>query len=152
LELRKNSELVANEISTNFRVAYDSEMEKTPANLILAKYTFNGGKTTFANAKDYAKTVEAAASSTDVEIANGTLTVAESIKLEGLTIGATLTSYDSTTLAARKVKDATWDTTSITADTTAAKAARKDVVSNHIKDLKVEIGGSTYNAKVVDCS
>ncbi len=155
LELRKNSELVANEISTNFRVAYASEMEKTPANLVLAKYTFNGGKTTFANAKDYAKTVEAAASSTDVEIANGTLTVAESIKLEGLTIGASLTTYDSTTVinnATRKVKDTEWTTQTITANNDNANAARKAVVSDHIKDLKVEIGGSTYNAKVVDCS
>jgi hypothetical protein len=130
-------------------------MEKTPANLVLAKYTFNGGKTTFANAKDYAKTVEAAASSTDVEIANGTLTVAESIKLEGLTIGASLTTYDSTTVinnATRKVKDTEWTTQTITANNDNANAARKAVVSDHIKDLKVEIGGSTYNAKVVDCS
>jgi hypothetical protein len=79
-----------------------------------------------------AKTVEAAASSTDVEIANGTLTVSEPVKLEGLVIGATAA--------------ASGDTEGVEGYKTA-----EEVVKGHIKDLKVEIGGSTYTAKVVDC-
>jgi hypothetical protein len=85
LYLNKTSELVANEKSSNFRVAYHTDMD-TSENLKSQKYTFNGGKINFAGASNYPKTVEAAASSTDVEIAKGTLTVAEPIKLEGLVI------------------------------------------------------------------
>jgi len=62
----------------------------TTANLMSQKYIFNGGKINFAGASNYPKTIEAAASSTDVEIAKGTLTVAEPIKLEGLVVTGTL--------------------------------------------------------------
>jgi hypothetical protein len=88
LYLNKTSELVANEKSSNFRVAYHTDMDDAD-NLKSQKYTFNGGKINFASASNYPKTVEAAASSTDVEIAKGTLTVAEPIKLEGLVITGT---------------------------------------------------------------
>ena len=88
LYLNKTSELVAYEKSSNFRVAYHSDMD-TSSNLMSQKYIFNGGKINFAGASNFAKTIEAAASSTDVEIARGTLTVAEPIKLEGLVITGT---------------------------------------------------------------
>jgi hypothetical protein len=91
LYLNKNSELVAYEKASNFRVAYHNEMN-TSDNLMSQSYVFNGGKVNFAGASNFAKTIEAAASSTDVEIANGTLTVAEPIKLEGLTITGTIVS------------------------------------------------------------
>ena len=79
-----------NEKSTNFRVAYHTDMN-TSANLeCLKSISFNGGKINFANASNFAKTIEAAASSTDVEIAKGTLTVAEPIKLKVLIITGTL--------------------------------------------------------------
>jgi hypothetical protein len=69
-----------------------------------------------------AKTIEAGASSTDVVIAKGTLTVAESLKLSDLTIKAT--------------SDSTLGTRQDIAE----------IVNAHIKTLKVEIGGSTYTA------
>ena len=135
LELRKNTELVANEKTTNFRVAYNAALDNAVA---LNIYTFNGGKTTFANATNYPKNVEAAASSSDVELANGTLTVSEPVKLEGLVIGAKVKTRD------------TWASFPAGISTTAAE--NEYIINQHINDLKVEIGGSTYNAKVVACA
>ena len=103
LYLNKDSELVANEISSNFRVSYHSDM-KTESNLMLGKYIFNGGKVTFTTSSSFPKTVEAAPSSTDVEIANGTLTVAEPIKLEWLSIVGTLTVANRNPVKALKVE------------------------------------------------
>jgi hypothetical protein len=45
-------------------------------------YKFDGGKFTFTSDSKFAKSVEAAAGSTDVELAKGTFTVSEPIKLE----------------------------------------------------------------------
>jgi hypothetical protein len=95
LQLRKNTELVAQEKTTNFRVAYEDETSYaglTNGSWTLQKYVFNGGKITFTNASNFPKTIEAAPSSTDVEISKGTLTVAESIKLSDLVIEATQSS------------------------------------------------------------
>ncbi len=86
LYLNKTSELVANEKSSNFRVAY-----KDPANAsdyTLKEFIFNGGKVTFTTANNAPETVEAAPTSTDIEIAKGTLTVAEPVKFNSLTIKA----------------------------------------------------------------
>ena len=47
-------------------------------------YKFNGGKVTFTSESGFAKTIEAAAGSTDVEIAKGKLTVAEPVKFGGV--------------------------------------------------------------------
>lgn len=84
LELRKDTELVAYEKNSSFRVSYDDKI--APADKVLRLYEINGGKVTFTSKSGFPKVVEAGASSTDVEIANGTLTVVEPIKLEGLTV------------------------------------------------------------------
>ena len=88
LYLNKSSELVANEVSTNFRVT--NQAEETAGSWTLKEYKFQGGKINFTNDSKMAKTVEAAPSATDVEIAKGTLTIAEPIKLEGLKVKGTL--------------------------------------------------------------
>jgi hypothetical protein len=130
LQLRKNTELVAQEKSTNFRVAYENEATAStatvPGSWTLQNYSFIGGKITFTNSSNFPKTIEAAASSTDVEIAKGTLTVAEPIKLSDLEIEATVDTKDSTR--------------------TTALADDAAYINAHIKTLKVEIGGSTYTA------
>ena len=111
LYLNKNTELVANEINSNFRVAYT-----TNANNMLKEYIFQGGKVTFTNDSSMSKTVNAAGSSTDVVIAKGTLTISEPVRLNKIVFEAT----DST--------------------------GRQDAsTSKIIKNLKLEIGGSTYN-------
>ena len=94
LYLNKSSELVANEKATNFRVTNQNEevaaTSSTKGSWTLKEYKFQGGKINFTNDSKMAKTVEAAPSATDVEIAKGTLTIAEPIKLEGLTVNGTL--------------------------------------------------------------
>jgi hypothetical protein len=85
LELKKTTELVANEKGTNFRVAYTSN---TVNGTTLRVYKFKGGKVTFTNDSSLTKTVEAAAGSSDVVIAKGTLTISEPVKLEGLKLYA----------------------------------------------------------------
>jgi hypothetical protein len=84
LQLKKTSELVADEKGTNFRVAYVSDYK----NVNLRSYLFKGGKITFTNDSSLTKTVEAAAGSSDVVIAKGTLTISEPIKLEDLRLYA----------------------------------------------------------------
>ena len=88
LYLNKSSELVANEVSTNFRVT--NQTEDPAGSWTLKEYKFTGGKINFTNDSKMAKTVEAAPSATDVEIAKGTLTIAEPIKLEGLSVHGTI--------------------------------------------------------------
>jgi hypothetical protein len=85
LQLKKTTELVANEKGTNFRVAYTSS---TKNNMNLRSYLFKGGKVTFTNDSSLTKTVEAAAGSSDVVIAKGKLTISEPVKLEGLKLVA----------------------------------------------------------------
>jgi hypothetical protein len=79
--------VIAYETSTNMRVTLN--MASTP--LPFATYTVKGGKMVFATASDSPKTVDAGASYSDVVLAEGTLTVAEPIKLDTLTLGATIT-------------------------------------------------------------
>jgi len=130
LTLNKTTELVANEKNSNFRVGYAAEMSTN--SLSLNTYTFNGGKLTFSNDSSFAKTIEAAAGSTDVAIAKGTLTVAEPVKFkEGLTITAT-TKADPINSAAKE------------------SYTKAQSVKDHINTLKLEIGGSTYNANLAD--
>jgi hypothetical protein len=86
LYLNKNSELVANEKSSSFRVTYVDPTAATDYEL--KEFVFNGGKVTFTTANNAPDTVEAAPTSTDVEIAKGTLTVAEPVKFNSLTIKA----------------------------------------------------------------
>jgi hypothetical protein len=83
LQLKKSTELVANEKSTGFRV------NNTSSNQNLKTYTFQGGKVTFTNDSKMAKTVNGAPSATDVVIARGTLTVAEPIKLSNIVLTGT---------------------------------------------------------------
>ena len=91
LELKKTTELVANEKGTNFRVAYTSS---TKNNTLLRVYKFKGGKVTFTNDSSLTKTVEAAAGSSDVVIAKGKLTISEPVKLEGLKLVASADTAD----------------------------------------------------------
>ena len=114
LYLNKETELVANEVTSNFRVAY-----KSNANNTLKEYVFDGGKVTFTNDSAMSKTVNAAGSSTDVVIAKGTLTLSEPVRLNRITFTAT--------------------------DSTGADAGAESKI---IKNLKLEIGGSTYNTSV----
>jgi hypothetical protein len=86
--LNKTADLVAYEESTNMRVV----LTGTAVPLPLATYTVNGGKMVFATASGAPKTVEAGASYSDVVLAEGTLTVAEPIKLDTLVLNATLSS------------------------------------------------------------
>jgi len=111
LQLRKSSEFVANEKSTNFRVKINDEVG---TRWTLKNYVFNGWKINLTTASNYAKTVDAAPSSSDVEIAKGTLTVAEAVRFENWI-----------SIAVKSVSDGS-DVTSI------------------IDQMKVEIGGSTY--------
>ena len=115
LWLNKESDLVANEKSTNFRVSIPAASKVN-----LSQYTFKGGKVAFTNDSNMAKTVNAAAGSSDVVIARGTLTVSEPIKLGKITF---------TTNESEAPVVPVW-----------ATAAE----SSMIKDLKIEIGGSTY--------
>jgi hypothetical protein len=87
LQLKKNTDLVAQEKTSSFRTAYSFGN-----NEVLRTYRFKGGKVTFTNDSSLTKTVEAAAGSTDVVIAKGTLTVSEPIKLENLVITGTVSS------------------------------------------------------------
>jgi hypothetical protein len=80
LQLKKSTELVANEKTTNFRVAYKDIANNTD----LETYTFKGGKVTFSNDSSMAKTVNGAQSATDVVIAKGTLTISEPVKLSNI--------------------------------------------------------------------
>jgi hypothetical protein len=116
LFLNKETELVANEINSNFRVAYTAN-----ANNTLKQYYFNGGKVTFTNDSGMSKTVNAAGSSNDVVIARGTLTLSEPVRLNKIVFTGT---------------DSLPRTTS------------SDHESQIIKNLKLEIGGSTYNTSV----
>jgi hypothetical protein len=114
LFLNKDTELVANEINSNFRVAY-----KANANNTLKQYYFNGGKVTLTNDGSMSKTVNAAGSSNDVVIAKGTLTLSEPVRLNKIVFTGT-------------------DNLTKTSDNE----------SKIIKNLKLEIGGSTYNTSV----
>jgi hypothetical protein len=127
LQLKKTTELVANEKGTNFRVAYTST---TTNNMNLREYKFKGGKVTFTNDSSLTKTVEAAAGSSDVVIAKGTLTISEPIKLENFVV----TGWASTIANS--------------GNTTTPWATSENVVKAHIKDLKLEVNGSTYNANL----
>ncbi|MBQ9553960.1 hypothetical protein IJU97_03230 [bacterium] len=110
LYLNKYSELVAYEVTSNFRVAYANNSD-----LYLRRYVFEGGKVTFSNDSSLSKTVNGAATSTDIEIARGTLTLSEPVRLGTITIGA-------------------------------VESVEKGSTDSHvIKNLKIEIGGSTYN-------
>ena len=113
LYLNKYSELVADEITSNFRVAYADNDD-----LKLKSYLFKWGKVTFTNDSSLSKTVNGAASATDVVIGKWTLTLAEPIRLGKITIPVT----------------------SASSSKTSPKWA-----ADIIKDLKIEIGGSTYN-------
>jgi hypothetical protein len=108
LYLNKSSELVANEKATNFRVTNQNEevaaTSSTKGSWTLKEYKFQGGKINFTNDSKMAKTVEAAPSATDVEIAKGTLTIAEPIKLEGLTVNGTLAVADKNPIKTLKVE------------------------------------------------
>ena len=110
LYLNKYTELVAYEVTSNFRVAY-----ATNTDLYLKEYKFQGGKVTFANNSSMSKTVNAAAGSTDVVLAKGTLTISEPVRLN-------------------KIQFSTKDSVAVEKNQ-----------STIIKDLKLEIGGSTYN-------
>ncbi|MBQ9553953.1 hypothetical protein IJU97_03195 [bacterium] len=110
LQLKKSTELVANEKSTNFRVAYNNISNNTN----LETYTFKGGKVTFSNDSSMAKTVNGAQSATDVVLAKGTLTISEPIKLSNIILTGTATPAAQT---------------------------------GAIKNLKIEIGGTTYETE-----
>jgi len=114
LELKKTSELVANEKNSGFRV----QTTTTPT---LKVYTFKGGKVTFSNDSNMAKSVNGAPSATDVVIAKGTLTISEPVKLSKIAITAT--------------------TGSANAD-----------VEKSIREVKFEIGGSTYDTVKSSCT
>ena len=118
LQLRKSSELVANEKTTNFRTSYQLAKNETFTEVNLKTYTFKWGKVTFTNNSSMAKTVNAAASATDVVIAKGTLTISEPVKLPKIKITSTGNKY---------------------------LANAKDC---EIKNVKIEIGGSTYDTEV----
>ena len=115
LKLNKTTDLVAQEKWTNFRTAYTTA---TVNGLKLWLYTFKGGKVTFTNDSSLTKTIEAAADSSDVVIAKGTLTVSEPVKLEDFKI--------------------------VTTTPAEAKA--------HIKNIKLEVNGSTYTTNTFDNS
>ena len=110
LQLKKSTELVANEKSTGFRV------NNTASNVYLKVYTFNGGKVTFSNDSKMAKTVNGAPSATDVVLGKGTLTISEPVKLSSVKFYLT------------------W------ADNT-------NQIIKSIKNIKLEIGGTTYDVK-----
>ena len=83
LELRKDRDLVAYEASTKFRTT----MNKAIGNSwIMKNYKIEGGRVTLTNTAAFPKTVDAGSGSSDVVIADGTLTVAEPIKLPKMTL------------------------------------------------------------------
>ena len=84
LSLNKTADLVAYETSTNMRITIQGNAPFT-----MATYTVKGGKMVFATASDSPKTVDAGTSYSDVVLAEGTLTVAEPIKLDTLTLNVT---------------------------------------------------------------
>jgi hypothetical protein len=116
LSLNKTADLVAYEASTNMRVV----LTGTAVPYKLYQYTVKGGKLVFATASSSPKTVDAGVSYSDVVLAEGTLTIAEPIKLDTLVLTATVTPANSNTL------------------------------SKILKKVRVEIGNSTYTADIDD--
>jgi hypothetical protein len=117
--------VVAYEESTNMRVTINA----TPIPHPLATYTVRGGKMVFATASDSPKTVDAGVSYSDVVLAEGTLTVAEPIKLDTLTLGVTPTYAN-----------------------VVAPAVKNTKISQILKKVRVEIGNSSYTATICDAA
>lgn len=84
-ELRKDRDLVAYEASTKFRTSLKSAV--APA-WMMKEYKIDGGRVTLTTTSGFPKTVEAGSGSTDITIADGTLTIAEPIKLPKMTLTA----------------------------------------------------------------
>ena len=111
---RPETDLVAVESKTNFRTSNSASSK------LLTQYTVNGGKIVFATDSSFPKSVDAGMAYTDVVVAAGTITVAEPIFFDRMTLSGTAV-----------------DTTSTTVPLT-------DV----IKKATLEIGGSRYPAEV----
>lgn len=84
LELRKDRDLVAYEASTKFRTTMNKAIQNN--SWIMKNYRIDGGRVTLTNTAAFPKTVDAGSGSSDVVIADGTLTVAEPIKLPKMTL------------------------------------------------------------------
>ena len=84
LELRKDRDLVAYEASTKFRITMNKPIQDN--SWIMKNYKIDGGRVTLTNTAAFPKTVDAGSGSSDVVIADGTLTVAEPIKLPKMTL------------------------------------------------------------------
>ena len=84
LELRKDRDLVAYEASTKFRTTMNKAIQAN--SWIMKNYKIDGGRVTLTNTAAFPKTVDAGSGSSDVVIADGTLTVAEPIKLPKMTL------------------------------------------------------------------
>ena len=84
LELRKDRDLVAYEASTKFRTTMNKPIQDN--SWIMKNYKIDGGRVTLTNTAAFPKTVDAGSGSSDVVIADGTLTVAEPIKLPKMTL------------------------------------------------------------------
>lgn len=89
LELKKTSDLVAEEKATKFRTTNDAV-----AGAKSSVYAIEGGKIRFVNDNSFATSIDAGTGSNDVVVAQGVLEVAEPVLLKDLTIsvpaGATL--------------------------------------------------------------
>ena len=92
LYFKDAKDIIADEYDTNFRAnivfddEYAGESAKGFADWELSLYQFNGGKVTFENDSNFAKTVNAGISSTDVVIAKGKLVVTEPVELPAIEI------------------------------------------------------------------
>ena len=76
-ELRKETDLVAYEKATGFRTSN----KYTGTSNIMNEYTIKGGRVQFSNDSSFPKTIEAGSGASDVVLAQGTLILAEPIKL-----------------------------------------------------------------------
>lgn len=89
--LNKDADLVAVESNTNFRTINTIDSVSKGQ---LAKYTMKGGKMVFSTSTGFPTSVDAGASYSDVVIAEGTLTIAEPIMLDGLVLPGTSSTSD----------------------------------------------------------
>jgi len=137
LQLKKSTELVANEKTTNFRVAYKDIANNTD----LETYTFKGGKVTFSNDSSMAKTVNGAQSATDVVIAKGTLTISEPVKLSNIILTWVVDSTNNTTWVKDlkiEIGGTTYETTqSVSNNTITFKTTDDDIYVSKTSDVRV---------------
>ena len=133
LALQNTRDIVADEQDTEFRTSIAFAWTRSTTNtLTLNHYKFNGGKVTLESASNFAKTVNAGSSSTDIVIAKGKITVTEPIELPTITIP----------YSAANNPNNGWYTNA----TAAAGIDQFDQQTETIKRLVLKIGDKRYTA------